>query len=121
MARNPQQQTLPSLETLALMLGNLAPDELMWIRYCLHHNTQVLSAVYSNPTAQSLYRKGLIEEGSGHILELPFRIPDPVWHYLVEHKSEFLPDSEVNHKRFASKLENFRQALRPRRTVRPTM
>ncbi len=114
-----RRQDTPDLAALALTLGSLAPDEMMWIKYCLFHNIQTLTAVFSNPTAQSLYRKGLVEEGSGHILELPFHIPDSVWHYLVEHKGDFLPDAEVNHKRFLGKLENFRKALRPRQTFRP--
>ncbi len=109
-----KQPEYSNLEALAHTLGSLHPDELMWIRYCLHFNTQTLTATCSNRTAQSLYQKGLVEEGSGHVLDLPFPIPDAIWRYLVEHRTEFLPKACLEDKRFVAKLENFRKALRPR-------
>lgn len=107
-----------NLVALAHTLGSLDPDELMWIRYCLHHNTQTLTAACSNRTAQSLYQKGVVEEGSGHVLDLPFPIPDAIWRYLLEHRTEFLPKSYIEDRRFIAKLENFRKALRPRESFR---
>ncbi len=107
-----------NLEALAHTLGSLDPDELMWIRYCLHHNTQTLTAACSNRTAQSLYQKGVVEEGSGHVLDLPFPIPDAIWRYMLEHRTEFLPKAYIEDRRFLAKLENFRKALRPRESFR---
>lgn len=115
-ARKPAEYT--NLGALAHTLGSLDPDELMWIRYCLHYNTQTLSAVCSNRTAQSLYRKGIVEEGSGHLLDFPFHIPDSIWRYLLEHRIEFLPASHLQDRRFIAKLDNFRKALRPRQSFR---
>ncbi len=107
-------------EALRLTLESLDPDELMWIKYALYRKTQTLYADFENRTVQALRKKGLIEEGSGHLLNLPFRIPDAAWRYLTDHEAEFLPESEVAEKRFAAKAEHFRKSLGPRRaTLKP--
>ena len=79
-------------EALTLRLRSLDLNEGMWIKYCLFHNVQTLSAERGNRTAQSLCHKGIIEEGSGHILDLPFHFPDPVWQHLLFRNEEFLPE-----------------------------
>ncbi len=99
-------------EALALRLRSLDHEEMMWIKYCLYHNTQTLTAECTNRIAQSLYRKGIVEEGSGHILDLPFYIPKHVWRYLLEHKAEFILEAEMNDEHFPTALDNFRKALR---------
>jgi hypothetical protein len=98
-------------EVLTLRLRSLDLNESMWIKYCLFHNVQTLSGERGNRTAQSLRHKGILEEGSGHILDLPFHFPDAVWQYLLSHKEDFLPDAERNDKRFPGALENFRKSL----------
>jgi hypothetical protein len=98
-------------EALALRLQSLDLNERMWIKYCLFHNVQTLSGERGNRTAQSLCHKGIVEEGSGHILDLPFHFPDAVWQYLLSHKEEFLPEAEQSDKRFPGALENFRKSL----------
>lgn len=108
-ARQKQQQEV--IEALSLRLSSLDLNERMWIKYCLFHNTQTLSAERTNRTAQSLNRKGIVEEGPGHILDLPFHIPDQVWRYLLAHKQELLPEVERKDRRFPDALERFRKSL----------
>lgn len=99
------------MDALALRLDSLDAKEQMWIKYCLFHNTQTLSAERGNRTAQSLHHKGIVEEGSGHILDLPFHIPDPVWRYLLENKEELLSEADRQDPRFPGALEKFRKGL----------
>ena len=106
-----EAQGKKNLEMLSLRLSSLDLNEQMWVKYCLYHNIQTLSAERGNRTAQSLDHKGIVQAGSGHILDLPFHIPDQVWRYLLEHKDEFLPKTETNDKRFVGALENFRKSL----------
>ena len=108
-ARQKQQQEV--IEALSLRLSSLDLNERMWIKYCLFHNTQTLSAERTNRTAQSLNHKGIVEEGPGHILDLPFHIPDQVWRYLLAHKEELLPEVERKDRRFPDALERFRKSL----------
>ena len=108
-ARQKQQQEV--IEALSLRLSSLDLNERMWIKYCLFHNTQTLSAERTNRTAQSLNHKGIVEEGPGHILDLPFHIPDQVWRYLLAHKQELLPEVERKDRRFPDALERFRKSL----------
>ena len=96
---------------LSLRLTSLDLNEQMWIKYCLFHKIQTLSAERGNRTAQSLCHKGIVEEGSGHILDLPFHFPDSVWQHLLAHEGEFLLADELGDKRFAGALENFRKSL----------
>jgi len=98
-------------EALALRLRSLDENERLWIKYCLFHNTQMLSAQMGNRTAQSLDHKGIVEQGAGHMLDLPFHIPDQVWRYLLEYRDEFLPEDERSDRRFVATLDSFRQSL----------
>ena len=100
-----------ALDSLAFRLRGLDLNEQMWLKYCLFHNVQTLSAERSNRTAQSLRHKGIIDEGPGHILDLPFHFPDRVWKYLIEHRSEFLPEGERSDERFPGALDSFRESL----------
>jgi Super-infection exclusion protein B len=90
-------------------LDSLDDKELLWIKYCLYHNTQTLSAQRGDRVAQSLTYKGILAEGSGHILDLPFHIPDDVWEYLKENQSLFLPESDRRNPKFEQILEQFRR------------
>lgn len=98
-------------DALVLRLGSLDPNEKMWVKYCLYHDVQTLSAERGNHTAQSLCHKGIVAEGSGHVLDLPFHIPDHVWKYLLEHKDEFLPEAERTDRRFSGLLDSYRKSL----------
>ena len=99
------------LETLALRLRSLDPNERMWIKYCLYHNVQTLSAERGNRTAQSLSNKNILAEGSGQIFDLPFHIPDHVWKYLLQNQDEFLTETDRGDKRFPAALESYRKSL----------
>jgi hypothetical protein len=99
------------LESMRRRLDSLSTEERKWIIYCLFHNVQTLSAVRVNSTAQSLVHKGILEEGSGHILDLPFHIPDVVWQYLQEHSEEFLPKEAKGDQRLEKALESFKSTL----------
>ncbi len=99
-------------EALALALSGLNAGERMWIKYCLYHNTRTLTAECNHPIAQELYRKGIIEEGSGHILDLPFHIPTDVWHYLLAHKRDFIAEHDMRDESLRALLETFRKSLR---------
>ncbi len=92
-------------------LSGLEGGERLWIQYCLFHGMQTLSAKQSNATAQSLRAKGVVAEGEGHFLELPFRIPDALWASLLEHRDEWLPEAVRNDPRFPAMLETFRETL----------
>lgn len=109
--RQRQTQQRKDIEVLAFRLNSLDRNEQMWVKYCLFHNTQTLSAERSNRTAQSLHHKGIVEEGPGHILDLPFHIPDLVWRYLLDHKDELLPEAERKDRRFPDALDKFRKSL----------
>ena len=97
-------------EALETRLSSLGPDEKMWIKYCLYHNTQTLSAQRADTVAQSLTFKGILIEGSGHLLDLPFHIPDDVWRYLKENEEIFLSKQERRNPSFADELAKFRDA-----------
>ena len=90
-------------------LNSLGDKEVMWIKYCLFHNTQTLSAQRIDTVAQSLTYKGILQEGSGHMLDLPFHIRDDVWAYLKENEGRFLPNEDKQNPRFAELLDQFRK------------
>lgn len=90
-------------------LDSLDEKEQLWIKYCLYHNTQTLSAQRGDRVAQSLTYKGILSEGSGHILDLPFHIPDDIWEYLKENEYCFLPEGDRQNPRFEQILQQFRR------------
>lgn len=94
-------------------LNGLSPEERMWIKYCLFYGQQTLSAERTRPFVQALVYKGILQEGSGHILNLPFHVRDDVWAYLCENKAEFLTDEESSDPRFLRALEKFHESLHP--------
>jgi hypothetical protein len=77
--------------TVIKRLYTLDPGEYRWIAYCLLHNVQTLSATAINQTANSLLNKGIVTQGSGSMLSLPFHMRDFVWEHLQNHTEEFLP------------------------------
>lgn len=87
-------------------LDSLDENEKLWIKYCLYHNTQTLSAQRGDRVAQSLTYKGILAEGSGHILDLPFHIPDDIWEYLKENESVFLSEEERQNPRMNKHCNN---------------
>lgn len=100
-----------SKTTIIKRLYSLDNDEQCWIAYCLLHDTQTLSANQTNQTANSLENKGIVTQGSGSILCLPYHMRDFIWEYLRKHKEDFLPpellqDAEglINIERFAAGL-----------------
>jgi hypothetical protein len=101
------------LNAIALRLNSLDDREFLWIKYCLYYNFQTLSAKQDDVTAQSLLNKGILSQGSGSILNLPFHVPDDVWIYLQENKFHFLSKEEDNDPRFKKYLEDFRKSLYP--------
>lgn len=98
-------------QTLGLRISSLNDAEIMWIKYCLFYEQQTLSAERTRPVAQSLVHKGILQEGSGHILDLPFHIPDDVWLYLLRHKDDLLPESERTDPRLERALQEFKKSL----------
>ena len=101
------------LNAIALRLNSLNDRELLWVKYCLFHNVQTLSAKMDDVTAQSLLNKGILSQGSGSMLNLPFHIPDEVWAYLQESHFLFLSEEEATDPRFEKYLESFRKSLYP--------
>jgi hypothetical protein len=102
---------LKELDAIAFRLQSLDRGEKMWLKYCLYHNVQTLSAQRADRIAQSLCHKGIVEEGTGSILDLPFHFPDRIWKYLIEHKQEFLLESEMKDSHFPDVLNQFRKSL----------
>ncbi len=93
-------------------LRTLDLSEYKWIAYCLFHNVQTLSATAINQTANSLLNKGIITQGSGNILSLPFHIRDFVWEYLRDHKEDFLPREVRDNPETMLKLKAFADSLK---------
>ena len=85
------RQKAASKNTIVKRLRSLTPSERKWIAYCLLHNIQTLSATQIDETANSLLTKGIVSQGSGNILNLPYHIRDFVWNFLQKHKDDFLP------------------------------
>lgn len=92
-------------------LESLSDEERMWIAYCLLKNTQTLTADATHHIARSLTNKGILIQGSGHILGLPFHIDDAVWEHLRQHRSHFLPGNVENDQRAIIELESFVESL----------
>lgn len=93
-------------------LRTLDQSEYMWIVYCLLNNVQTLSATAIHQTANSLLNKGIVTQGSGSILNLPFHIQDFIWEYLQEHREDFLPQELSNDKDKLQILDSFVRSLR---------
>ena len=93
-------------------LKTLDKEEYIWIAYCLYYNVQTLSATPINQTANSLLNKGIISQGSGSILRLPYHLQDFVWEYLQAHKDEFLPPEIRDDPETGSKLDAFAERLK---------
>ena len=102
------EQRRAKQELIKGRLQSLDKNERLWLKYCLYHNTQTLSAQRADRVAQSLSFKGILAEGSGHILDLPFHIVDDVWQYLKQNESQFLSPEEHAHPQFAQELERFK-------------
>jgi hypothetical protein len=96
---------------LALRLDALAPMERLWLQYCVFHNRQTLTAVGTDPTAQSLAHKELLEQGAGHIMDLPFHIPDEVWRYLCDHRRDLITEEQEGSRGFREELIAFKKML----------
>lgn len=92
-------------------LYTLDSIEKEWIRYCLLENVQTLNAPQINPTANSLVDKGVLSQGTGDILSLPFHINDFVWEYLQNHKDDFLLPSLIEDNEFVRNLKEFPKSL----------
>ncbi len=88
-------------------LDSLDELEQLWIKYCLYNNTQTLSAHSIDGTAHSLTYKGILEQGSGSILDLPFYISDDVWKFLKENDSRYLPDDDRNNPNSKRKVQEY--------------
>ena len=108
-----KKKRLERISAIALRLNSLDDRELLWIKYCLIHKVQSLSARMDDVTAQSLVNKGILSQGSGSMLNLPFHIPDEIWSYLQENYSAFLSEKEVNDPKLTELLDGFRRSLYP--------
>lgn len=92
-------------------LDSLSDDEQAWIAYCLSKDRQTLITFISHPTANSLLNKGVLIQGTGHALGLPFHIRDDVWKYLREHKNEYLSKFISNESK-RKEIKNYEETLR---------
>lgn len=110
--RNAEQSK--RIENIRLRLNSLDGREQLWIKYCVFHNIQTLTARLDDPTAQSLVNKHILSQGSGSMLNLPFHITDDVWRLLTEEGASFLTDHEVNDPGFQRALVEFKDSLHPR-------
>lgn len=99
--------------TIRNRLQSLDEEERMWIKYCLYHNTQSLSAVRVDRVAQSLKDKEILVEGSGSIMDLPFHIRDDVWEYLKANEDQFITQEEKQSTKFVQELEQFKRMRHP--------
>lgn len=93
-------------------LYSLDDDEHCWISYCLLNDTQSLTANQTNQTANSLLNKGIVTQGTGSILCLPYHICDFVWIYLKKHKDEFLPPEMLKDAKVIINLGRFAKNLK---------
>jgi hypothetical protein len=106
-----EAERLRRIENIRLRLNSLDNREQLWIKYCLFHNVQTLSARLDDHTAQSLVNKNILSQGSGSMLNLPFHFRDDVWKLLTEEKTSFLSEQEINDPRFPPILEKFRNSM----------
>ena len=70
-------------------------QEREWLRYCLYYDVQTATAIRTNPVAQSLVNKGILNEGSGHFMNLPFHVTDDAWLVARANIFEFLSLEEM--------------------------
>jgi len=98
--------------TIIKRLYTLDTMEYWWIAYCLLHNVQTLSATGINQTANSLLNKGIVTQGSGSIVSLPFHLQDFVWEHLQKHREEFLPREVCEDREKVAILERFAADLK---------
>lgn len=109
--RRRRTERVQRIEKIRRRLNSLNVREELWIKYCLFNNVQTLAARLDDHTAQSLVNKGILIQGSGSMLNLPFHIRDDVWRVLTEEKASFLSEEEVNDPRFRQALDAFHRSL----------
>ncbi|MBU3713083.1 MAG: hypothetical protein FGM21_15010 [Limnohabitans sp.] len=111
--RNLKKKRKNNLQRVIDRLKSLDQRELLWIKYCLYKNQQTISCAYTDRTANSLENKGILSQGSGSVLSLPYTVKDEVWAYLKNHQSEYLPEkNQKQQKEFAEELRNFEKSFR---------
>lgn len=99
---------------LASRLNALSDDEHRWIAYCLFNRVQTLYTTQINKTANSLRGKGIVVQGGGSILELPFHIQDDAWEYLNTHIVDFVPADALTNIDFQNAINHFHSNLTDR-------
>ena len=98
-------------KTVLRRLSALNSSEKEWIQYCLLENVQTIAAPLVSRTANSLFNKGIVSQGSGDSLSLPYHIEDFVWEYLKAHKKDFLPRSITDDSKKVQDLLAFPEKL----------
>ena len=98
--------------TIIKRIDTLDRGERRWIAYFLLHNVQTLSATEINQTANSLLNKGIVTQGAGSRLSLPFHRRDFVWEHLQKHREEFLPREVCEDREKVAILERFAADLK---------
>jgi hypothetical protein len=99
-------------DKLQSRMQNLDGPEREWLRYCLYFNVQTATALRTNPVPQSLVNKGILIEGSGQILNLPFHINDDAWLVTQANMFEFISAEEMESDATADELNQFMREMK---------
>jgi hypothetical protein len=76
---------------------------------CLDRNQQTFIGPYFNPHINALVSKGLIIPSNlSDTLNCPLTIPDFVWDYLLENKTNFLPENIDDLRLVSQRYESLR-------------
>ena len=92
-------------------LYSLDNSERFWIKACLYEGVQSIPASEGNRVAQSLHWKGIVIQGHGHALDMPFHFPEFVWEHLQTHRRHFLSEVEEIDPNLKHEIESFHQRI----------
>lgn len=83
-------------------LSSLAPEEMMFVWYCLYRNRDTVYLHALDPRAVSLKNKGIFESGTfaGNALCFPITMRDFVWKHVQENREQFLPKYVLSDQNF---------------------
>lgn len=78
-------------------LDSLSSDEWFVLAYCIDRNQRTVTLEIDHRAAGALLAKGLLRIPAGmcNILAVPYTIPSYLWKHLQEHRSQLLPDDEL--------------------------
>jgi hypothetical protein len=113
LADNRQKSKASADRTQAIerILSSLNDAESMWISCCVYFGEQTLVTQLDNPTAQSLVAKGILQQGGGSVLRLPFHLRSDVWDMLEATRDTWFHPDEATDPELKQRLLAFKRQL----------